>query len=168
MKVYLRGIPNFGFVVTQETENLPEFLSALELRVSLGTIEVKADYYFNRKRVMVYLERDDYSREIQLPANLYLKASPEDGRVTRAGTGGSAGDDDYLLYVDPKNDPRYPSLLAEVRKAEQIRQAREREEEERLEHLRGRLINLADHIGIEESIEILESTTRLDKGVSSD
>lgn len=164
MKVYLRGIPNFGFVVAQETENLQEFLSALELRVSIGTIEAKADYYFNKKRVMVYLERDDYSREIQLPANLYLRVSPEDGRVTGAGTGGCAGDDEYCLYVDPKNDTRYPSLLAKARKAAQIRQAREREEEERLEYLRERLINLAEHIGIKEAIETLESIARPNKG----
>lgn len=164
MEVYLRGIPNFGFVVAQETENLPGFLNALELRVGLGIFEAKADYYLNKKRVMVYLERDDYFREIQLPANLYLRVSPEDGRVTGAGTGGCVGGDDCRLYVDPKNYPRYPSILAEARKAAQIRQAREREEEERLEYLRERLINLAEHIGIKEAIETLESIARPNKG----
>lgn len=42
--------------------------------------------------------------------------------------------------------------------------AREREEEERLECLRERLINLAEHIGIEESIKTLESIARPNKG----
>lgn len=164
MKVYLRGIPHFGFVLAQETENLPDFLSALELRVSIGTIEVKADYYFNKKRVMVYLERDDYSREIQLPANLYLRVSPEDGRVTGAGSGGFEMGAEVLLYVNPKNDQRFPPLLAEAQRAARIKRKQEEAEEERLERLTERLINLAEHIGIEESIEILESTPRFNKG----
>lgn len=160
MKVYLRGIPHFGFVVAQETENLPEFLSALELKVRLGAFEARAYYYSGKKRVMVYLERDDYSREIQLPANLYLRVSPEDGRVTVAGFAGLGMDAEMLLYVDPKNDPRYSSLLAEARKAAQIERAQEEKEEERLKGLREKLIDLAEHIGIEEAIKTLESIAR--------
>lgn len=168
MKVYLRGIPHFGFVVSQETDNFPEFLRTLELRVKLGFFEAKADYYLNEKRVMVYLERDDYPRDTQLPANLYLRVSPEDGRVTGAGSGGFEMGAEVLLHVNPKNDQRFSPLLADAQRAARIKREQEEAEEERLEGLIERLTNLAEHIGIEEAVEILESTTRLDKGVSND
>lgn len=160
MKVYLRGIPHFGFVLPQEIESLGDFLASLDLRVSDGIFEAKVDYYLGKKRVMVYLERGDYLRDVQHPAKLSLMASPEDGRVTIAGTG-QIGDAGALLFVSPNNDPRFPALLDAAKEAARVKRAKEEEEEERQERLRERLLTLAEHIGIEAAIDILQSTPKL-------
>jgi len=159
MKVYLRGIPHFGFVVSQDVDNLAVFLASLDLRVSVGIFEATGNYYLGKKRVMIYLERDDYSRETQIPPELYLMASPQDGMVTRVGSG-DIGNAEALLFMSPKNDPRYPSLLDAAKEAARVKRVKEKEEEERQERLRERLLTLVEHTGIEAAIEILQSKVK--------
>jgi hypothetical protein len=159
MKVYLRGIPHFGFVLPQEIESLGDFLASLDLRVSIGIFEAKVDYYLGKKRVMVYLERGDYLRDVQHPVELYLMADPEDCRVTRTGSG-DIGNTDALLFVSPNNDPRFPALLDAAKEAARVKRAKEEEEEERQERLRERLLTLAEHIGVDASVDILQSKVK--------
>lgn len=154
MKVYLRGIPHFGYVVPREADNFKDFLESLELRVKPGVFGARSDYYEGKNRVLVYLGREDYFNEIQAKPQLFLKASPDDGRVLAAGTGGCAAHDS-LLHVSPENDRRFQSLLAVVKEAELVKRAQEAAQEERQERLRERLIDLAEHIGIETAINYL-------------
>ena len=159
MKVYLRGIPHFGFVLPQEIESLGDFLASLDLKVSIGIFETKADYFLGKKRVMVYLERGDYLRDVQHPAKLYLMADPEDCRVTRTGSG-DIGNTDALLFVSPKNDPRFPTLLDAAKEAARVKRAKEEEEEKRQEKRTEHLLTLAERIGIDAAIDILQSKVR--------
>jgi hypothetical protein len=171
MNVMVRGIPTFVYVQPVSVTDIETFLAGFELRVS-RFMDVRAEYFQidTWKRVSLYLEGTEANRavlEAKCLNNSHrsMKACTmtvkDDLTVKSAGTASSIRTNEGTWYMlDPKLDPRYPALLAELKAKEKEAARLAQIEEDKEDELRMQLEELVDAVGYSEAIRrIKEGST---------
>lgn len=163
MNIMIRGIPNFIYVKPVTVTDIETFLSGFRLRVS-RMMDVRAEYFSidTNKRVSLYLEGTEANREA-LEANCIDNSHPsmkactitvkDDLTVKTAGTASSISTNEGAWYMlDPKLDPRYPALLADLKAKEKEAARLAQIEEDKEDELKMHLDELVDAVGYAEAI----------------
>jgi len=171
MNVMVRGIPTFVYVQPVSVTDIETFLAGFELRVS-RLMDVRAEYFQmgTRKRVNLYLEGTEDNLAVleakclnnsQRSMKACTMTVRDDLTVKSAGTASSIRTNEGTWYMlDPKLDPRYPALLAELKAKEKEAERLAQIEEDKEDELRMQLEELVEAVGYAEAIRrIKEGST---------
>ena len=167
MKVLTRGVPNFVYTQTQEVANLEAFIANHDMMLR-RLLNVTAEYRqpASKCRVSLYLEGIEDNRKLlerycANPDKVSMRSCvvkiAADSTVYMSGIRHRIETGQGLWYmIEPKLDPRYPAMLADLRRRESKAAAQAAADMERDEGLLQEIEDLASAMGYEEAIRRLK------------